>query len=44
MFHPLAAGVGARGEPQKMATIDLDSTVIESWKQQAQPTYQGGRG
>jgi Transposase DDE domain group 1 len=33
-----------RGEPQKMATIDLDSTVIESWKQEAQPTYQGGRG
>lgn len=33
-----------RGEPQKIATIDLDSTVIESWKQQAQPTYQGGRG
>jgi hypothetical protein len=27
-----------------MATIDLDSTVIESWKQEAQPTYQGGRG
>jgi len=27
-----------RGEPQKMATIDLDSTVIESWKQEAQPT------
>ncbi len=33
-----------RGEPQKMATIDLDSTVIQSWKQQAQPTYEGGRG
>jgi hypothetical protein len=33
-----------RGEPQRIATVDLDSTVIESWKQQAQPTYQGGRG
>jgi len=30
-----------RGEPPKMATIDVDSTVIGSWKQEAQPTYQG---
>ena len=29
---------------QKIATIDLDSTVIESWKKEAQPTYQGGKG
>ena len=29
---------------QKIATIDLDSTVIESWKREAQATYQGGRG
>jgi hypothetical protein len=28
----------------KIATIDLDSTVIESWKKEAQPTYQGGKG
>lgn len=28
----------------KIATIDLDATVIESWKRQAQPTYQGGTG
>ena len=40
----LVGELARRGEPQKMATIDLDSTVIESWKQQAQPTYQGGRG
>lgn len=40
----LVQELARRGEPQKMATIDLDSTVIESWKQQAQPTYQGGRG
>ncbi len=28
----------------KIATIDLDATVIESWKREAQPTYQGGTG
>jgi len=40
----LVGELARRGEPQKMASIDLDSTVIESWKQEAQPTYQGGRG
>ena len=40
----LVQELAKRGEPQKIATIDLDSTVIESWKKQAQPTYQGGRG
>ena len=40
----LVQELARRGEPQKIATIDLDSTVIESWKQQAQLTYQGGRG
>src|ERR1700680_2667988 len=40
----LVRELARRGEPQKMATIDLDSTIIESWKQEAQPTYQGGRG
>src|SRR5690242_15318809 len=40
----LVGELARRGEPQKIATIDLDSTVIESWKQEAQPTYQGGRG
>lgn len=39
----LVGELARRGEPQ-IATIDLDSTVIESWKQEAQPTYQGGRG
>lgn len=29
---------------QRIATVDLDATVIESWKQQAKPTYEGGRG
>jgi hypothetical protein len=40
----LVRELARRGEAQKMATIDLDATVIESWKQEAQPTYQGGRG
>jgi hypothetical protein len=40
----LVRELARRGETQKIATIDLDSTVIESWKQEAQPTYQGGRG
>jgi hypothetical protein len=40
----LVQELAARGERQKIATVDLDSTGIESWKAQAQPTYQGGRG
>src|SRR5437868_5870978 len=33
--------LGRRCPDQKIATIDLDATVIESWKREAQPTYQG---
>jgi hypothetical protein len=33
-----------RGEPRKIATSDLDAIILESWKQQAQTTYQGERG
>jgi hypothetical protein len=33
-----------RRSGDKIATIDLDATVIESWKREAQPTYQGGTG
>jgi hypothetical protein len=40
----LVRELSQRGEPQKIATIDLDSTVIESWKQEPQATYLGGRG
>ena len=40
----LVRELAKRGEPQKIATIDLDSTIIESWKKEALPTYQGGRG
>ena len=36
--------LGRRCPDQKIATIDLDATVIESWKREAQPTYQGGTG
>lgn len=32
------------GEPLKIATIDLDATIIESHKQSALPHYEGGRG
>lgn len=40
----LVRELGRRCADQKIATIDLDSTVIESWKKEAQPTYQGGKG
>jgi hypothetical protein len=40
----LVRKLAQRGERQTIASIDLDSTVIESWKQEAQATYQGGRG
>ncbi len=40
----LVQAVGQRCPDQKIATIDLDSTIIESWKREAQPTYQGGSG
>lgn len=40
----LVQEMGRRCAEQKIATIDLDATVIESWKQQAHATYQGGKG
>ena len=40
----LVQAVGRRCAEQRIATIDLDATVIESWKQEAKPTYEGGRG
>jgi len=36
--------VGRRCPDQRIATVDLDSTIIESDKREAQPTYQGGSG
>lgn len=40
----LVQAIGRRCGEQKMATIDLDSTVIESWKREAKATYEGGSG
>jgi hypothetical protein len=40
----LVQEVGRRCADQKIATIDLDATIIESWKKEAQPTYQGIHG
>lgn len=36
--------LGRRCAEQKIATLDVDATVIESWKREAKPTYEGGRG
>lgn len=36
--------LGRRCSDQKIATVDLDATIIESQKRQAQPTYQGTTG
>ena len=36
--------LGRRCPEQKIATLDLDATVIESWKREAKPTYEGGSG
>jgi hypothetical protein len=36
--------LGGRCPEQKIATVDLDSTIIESWKRQAQRTYEGTTG
>jgi hypothetical protein len=40
----LIAELGRRCADQKIATIDQDATLIESQKQEAKPTYEGGRG
>jgi hypothetical protein len=40
----LVQEIGKRCADQRIATIDLDATIIESWKKQAHPTYQGGKG
>ena len=36
--------MGRRCSDQKIATVDLDSTIIESYKREARATYQGGSG
>jgi hypothetical protein len=36
--------IGPRCAGQKIATVDLDSTIIESWKREAQRSYEGYTG
>lgn len=36
--------IGQRCPDQKIATVDLDSRIIESWKRQAQRAYEGTTG
>lgn len=36
--------LGRRCAEQKIATLDLDATIIESWKREAKVTYEGTRG
>jgi hypothetical protein len=36
--------LGRRCADQKIATVDLDSTIIESWKKEAKQSYEGIRG
>ncbi len=33
--------IGGRCPEQKIATVDVDGTIIESWKREAQRTYEG---
>jgi len=40
----LVQELARRCADQKIATIDLDGTIIESHKQEALPTYQGHPG
>ena len=41
---PLVQALGARCPEQKIATVDLDATIIESRKREALPTYEGESG
>ena len=36
--------LGRRCPSEKIATVDLDATIIESWKREAKPTYEGTTG
>lgn len=42
--HELVHEIGRRCADQQIATIDLDATIIESWKKEAQRTYEGCKG
>ena len=40
----IAQRYSEEGQPQRIATIDQDATIIESHKESALPHYEGGRG
>jgi len=40
----IAQKYAAQGQPQRIATVDQDATIIESHKRSALPHYEGGRG
>ena len=40
----IAALYAEQGQPLRIATVDLDGTIIESHQQSALPHYEGGRG
>ena len=40
----MVQAIGARCPDQRLATVDLDATIIESHKREAQPTYQNVTG
>src|SRR6201993_3923367 len=42
--HDVVQELGRRCPEQKIATLDLDATIIESWKREAKPTYEGVTG
>lgn len=42
--HDLIAELGRRAPDQKIATVDMDATIIESHKKEALPTYEGVPG
>ena len=44
VHQELVQEIGRRCGEQKIATVDLDATLIESFKREAKPTYEGGKG
>lgn len=44
MNQDVVQELGRRCPDQKVATVDVDATVIESWKREAKATYEGGNG
>jgi hypothetical protein len=36
--------LGRRCTSEKIGTVDLDATIVESWKREAKPTYEGTTG